>query len=550
MIVLCSYLQLLLKKHKSKVVALIFLIMMMQCLAVIVIVMTGKIIDALGDKQIESAIFLVSLYCAAVVLRVAIGPFQQRFRDRLFNSTVSSLGLRWCRSLLDKDFSFFKNLEVGALVRAYDRGLSAVYRMYVFFAEKVFYELIKAIFVSVYIIYLGGGEAFLIVFSGFLIFVFIVTRVLEKLKPIMDRINYCHDRISEQQAQLFGAFRSIQSVGAINTAPQALKKSYHNYSRYNMKYALYSSIIRGARFLLPGVCAGAVVLYYILTAEDTVNGWSSGDFVVIFLLVLELMTSLSLLLEVFPVKDEFIESQRNIQKALSCPVHGEQGHKQCSFDEASCQITVMPFSYSLSSEKKVNLVCKEKIVIKPGSHVAIMGASGEGKTTLSEIIVGIKKSKGCVFFNDIDVSDLSEESRIDLIYLEEHQSKFLQGDFFESVMFGKTNSFDISQKSIIQKLGLSHVKGLLHGGSFNKDHLSAGDRKRLGVVRACLFNRPITILDEPTESLRADLKQGMWCSVLELFRNRTVICITHDEEFAREFDYVISIKDHQIALSR
>ena len=125
----------------------------------------------------------------------------------------------------------------------------------------------------------------------------------------------------------------------------------------------------------------------------------------------------------------------------------------------------------------------------------------------------------------------------------------MKGDFNEAVLLGHHNH-DHDLSTILKDLSLEHLNDYLSAADAKIDQCSAGEKKRLGLLRAFCLSREIMILDEPTESLDTQLCHQIWPQIFQYLHGRTIICITHDLSYLKHFDMILELKDHQLHLTK
>ncbi|MCY4444215.1 MAG: ABC transporter ATP-binding protein [Proteobacteria bacterium] len=539
------------KKHPFKIFVLIAFIITIQSLQLAPTILLGLIIDTITQLQVDTSLRYIMIFIATILAISCLSPFQLRYRDQLFQSTSYLLGLKWCESLLQKDFSFFYNFKATSLMRAYQRALSQTYRMYVFLFETVLGHICKNILIISYLIYLGGTWVLLPLSVGATILVAITLHVLKTLQPLFDRVNQAHDQLSQNHIQLFRSFKSIQSIGAYSTASQNLQNSYNNLCSSKLKEATWQSIIKALELLFPGIVSAAVILIALQLNTTETSRWQGGDFAVVFLLLGEMSASWTHILAWIPFRRYYLESQRHLQDALAFrPKNSTQNTQQLTSITTlnHFNINILPFNFHLS--KTYSLYNKHPISIPFPAHVAIMGKSGGGKTTLAKIICNILPTQNTILIDKKDISSIPSNTLWRYLYYAADQPSFLELEncFHQAVMFGKTGLKDLPLTHDITHLKLQHLKEILIHGPWNQHKLSKGERKRIGLLRATRLNYPITVIDEPTESLDKELSKHTWNYLFKSFHNRTLICVTHDADILHRFDIILEVKDQHVRI--
>jgi len=189
--------------------------------------------------------------------------------------------------------------------------------------------------------------------------------------------------------------------------------------------------------------------------------------------------------------------------------------------------------------------------IKAGESLAIMGKSGEGKSTLLHILGTLDTAQsGTLYLNGETFSKKElarlRNQRIGFIF----QSYYLLEEFtvLDNVLMPMKIGRD--QRSSLEEIGLSLLKevGLEDKAPILAKYLSGGEKQRVSIARA-LCNQPDLILaDEPTGNLDQGYSkeiQDLLLSKAKQF-NTALIVVTHDQEFADRCDLVLSLKGGQL----
>ncbi|QDT37042.1 ABC transporter ATP-binding protein [Stratiformator vulcanicus] len=206
-------------------------------------------------------------------------------------------------------------------------------------------------------------------------------------------------------------------------------------------------------------------------------------------------------------------------------------------------------SYRQPDGTPVPVLDIERFEMRGGEQAVLLGSSGCGKTTLLNVIAGIRSpDSGQVLIDNVDVSRLSEPAR-DRFRAERIGFVFQTFNLLpaftalENVLLGMSFSGGKSDRSrateLLSRVGLSHRLG-------NKPaQLSVGERQRVAVARALANSPSLMLADEPTANVDSANQQN----VLELIRsacgeqNVTLLLVTHAPAVAEQFDRVEKLVD-------
>ena len=214
------------------------------------------------------------------------------------------------------------------------------------------------------------------------------------------------------------------------------------------------------------------------------------------------------------------------------------------------KISELSFSYQENLPKTLDRL---SLLIKPGEFVAITGASGAGKTTLVDCIIGaFKTAPGSILISGLDPLDAINKWPGAIGYVPQ-EVVILNATVRENVVFGYAES-EVPEKLIIDALKkahlFDHVSGLNNGiNSYVGDRgtkLSGGQRQRLGIARALVSKPKLLILDEATSSLDGKSEADISDSVNEFRGEVTTLIIAHRLSTIRNADKVIYMKKGKI----
>jgi len=225
--------------------------------------------------------------------------------------------------------------------------------------------------------------------------------------------------------------------------------------------------------------------------------------------------------------------------------------------EISYEFEVMPFknydikfeNVSFSYEKDKTVLKNISFEAKQGTSTALVGSSGSGKTTVTNLIARFWDCQsGIISIDGIDITKIYPEellTNISMIF----QDVYLVNDTIENnIKLGKPDATheevvkaakDASCHEFITELENSYDTVVGEGGST----LSGGEKQRISIARALLKDTPIILLDEATASLDADNEHEIRKSLDKLIKNKTVITIAHKLNTIKNYDQIIVMSD-------
>ena len=225
--------------------------------------------------------------------------------------------------------------------------------------------------------------------------------------------------------------------------------------------------------------------------------------------------------------------------------------------EISYEFEVMPFknydikfeNVNFSYEKDKPILKNISFEAKQGTSTALVGSSGSGKTTVTNLIARFWDCQsGIISIDGTDITKIYPEellTNISMIF----QDVYLVNDTVENnIKLGKPDATheevvkaakDASCHEFITELENSYDTVVGEGGST----LSGGEKQRISIARALLKDTPIILLDEATASLDADNEHEIRKSLDKLIKNKTVITIAHKLNTIKNYDQIIVMSD-------
>ncbi len=222
---------------------------------------------------------------------------------------------------------------------------------------------------------------------------------------------------------------------------------------------------------------------------------------------------------------------------------------------AKCIIELKSLKKSFGKEgARIDVLKGIDLEIGAGDMVAVLGASGAGKSTMMHIMGGLEKpTSGSVIYNGQDIYSIGKNS-ISKLRNEEigfvFQSHHLLPEFtaLENVMMplliGRKSRDHASKlgRKLLDEVGLNHRLDHKSG------ELSGGEQQRVAVARALVMSPKILLADEPTGNLDSKTGEEVFNTIIELNKCKgiTFVMVTHNENLALKMGKQVFVRDGRI----
>lgn len=220
--------------------------------------------------------------------------------------------------------------------------------------------------------------------------------------------------------------------------------------------------------------------------------------------------------------------------------------------DSSIKLDNITFAYGNSERNAIDGI---SLSVKAGEHIALVGPSGGGKTTLASLIARFWDVKsGSVKIGGADVKDIPSDKLMQYVSYVFQDSKLLKMSIMDNIRMGRP---DASDEEVMQALRDAQCMDIIEKFPDGVNtmigskgiYVSGGECQRLSIARAFLKNAPVLILDEATAFADPDNERLVQQAFEKLSKDKTVIMIAHRLSTVTNADCIYVLSDGKIAES-
>lgn len=389
--------------------------------------------------------------------------------------------------------------------------------------------MVSIAFVDIYII------LFITLTSIFFFFVFLP--IFKKTKYFSFKTTHSYSNLNAyliEFIQNFSYLKGTLRITKFNKIIYFLTKDITNISR---KISLYSNILTSIKEPV-----GVLIIVILLYVKVSIYNESLSEVVVIGLILYRVSQMIIDIQNNWRRLNESIAGVFKIEDSILILKDQEEKYGKIKNNFIKeIRLDGVCFAYD---EKKIINNCNLNICFK--NIIGIQGKSGEGKTTLIKLIMGlIKPDKGNIYYDKVSSGNIDLNSlRAQIGYVSQDINLF-NGSLKDNIVFWDNKK---SNKSKIKKV--MKLAGCFD--LYNRNHenvgdqalkLSGGQKQRIIIARELYKNPKILIFDEPTSSLDSGSEQIIKKTIRTLRNKYTVILISHKQSLLKICDQVYSIKN-------
>lgn len=372
-------------------------------------------------------------------------------------------------------------------------------------------------------------------------------------------VNKTIRRITHQTQQTFGVL-----IGTIQEAynGQRVVKIYNGYEYERTRFFevnnhLKTLLLQSQRVAAAGtpltqlitMLGVSVVIVFALT-QAIHDNLTIGEFTTFLSALLLLMTPVRRLSSLNGSTAAMTAAAESLFKMLDEPLEEDPGQTVLQKASGAVRFDNVAFQYPNAERAALQNFTLD---VQPGEMIALVGASGAGKTTLINLIPRFwAPTSGEIYFDGIAQSELTLRSLRDQIALVSQDVVIFDGTIADNIAYGHKDEVTREQiEAVIQAAALTDFIDSLPNGldtqvGPNGSQLSGGQRQRLSIARAFLKDAPILLLDEATSALDTESERHIQQSLNSLMKGRTTFVVAHRLSTIQHADRIIAMKDGQI----
>ncbi len=351
------------------------------------------------------------------------------------------------------------------------------------------------------------------------------------------------EKVSILNSRLANNLSGITTIKSFTTEQyeiERLRKDSNTYRESNQKaIALSAAFIPLIRMIILAGFTG-ILLYGGVQAAS--GALAVGTYSVLVFITQRLLWPLTRLGQTFDLYQRAMASITRVMDLLDTPININSGEKALALSEIKGEVRLDDITFAYNQREPI--IKNLSLHIPAGQTIAIVGATGSGKSTLVKLLLRLYEIKsGSITLDGQNIKDIVLWDLRRGIGLVSQDVFLFHGTIVENISYG---SPDATLTQIVEAATIAEADEFIHRLPQGYDtvvgergiKLSGGQKQRIAIARAILKDPPILILDEATSAVDNETEAAIARSLEKITQNRTTIAIAHRLSTIRHSDCI------------
>ena len=544
------------KKYKWGVIFYIFLGILGTVMGLASSVASKNLIDAVTGYDSSSIGVAAATIMGMSMGTIVVSGITSRISTKINVKVGNEIRADIYDQIINTDWESMSKFHSGDLLNRLTDDSSTVASSVLGWVPNLITQVVQFVCILSVVLYYDATMAIIALMSA-PISIIVSRSLMLRMRKFNKEIRVVRSDMMSFNEESFQNLQSLKAFNLSNVFSKRLRKVQNNYTKVSLDYNKFS-IITSSFMSIVGT-----FVYYSCFGWGVYRLWTGhityGTMTLFLQLSSRLQGSFSSLIDLVPSAIGATTAAGRIMEVIGLPRERfkdedliEILEKNIGISGVSLELDNIDFTY-LNTEKPV--FKNATIEANPNEIIALVGPSGEGKSTMMRLVLGLtnpKKGRAIIRgFNGLECG-ISASTRKLMAYVPQEKTMF-SGTIAENMRLVK---LDATDEEIINALKAacaydfveSLPQGIYSQIGERGSGFSEGQNQRLSIARAILRDSPILLLDEATSALDVATERKVLRNIMALAENRTCIVTTHRPSVLNMCDRVYKIAKGEVNL--
>ncbi|MEM1557710.1 MAG: ABC transporter ATP-binding protein [Thermoproteota archaeon] len=510
-------------------------------------VIAGKVVDLAVIKESSELWFYASAIILLILSSGGISFVREYLSGLMSQKVVYRIRVSIYKHLQDLSYSFYDKFDTGQIISRVSRDTENIGGMLGFAIPNLVASLLTLAIVAGVLVTTNLRLA-LIAFA-ITPFVLLISLFFNRIiRPLFEKSWVEISGMSTVIQEGVSGFKVLKALGVEDELFKKFDAKNAELYKMGMRITLLSSITWPSLGLIVGV--GSATLYWYGGLQVISGSISLGQLVTFTMYLGMLVWPIMSIGFVLSRYAEAMISARRIFEVLDAEPEVKEKPDAIELKNVRGEVCFENVTFGYDKDKPILTGLSFKV--KPGEKVAIVGATGSGKSTIIKLIPRFyDPQEGRILIDGVNIKDVKISSLRKNIGIV-HQDVFLfPTSIKENIAYGKPNATleEIEKVTKIAKIH-DYIMSLPNGYDTIVGErgvtLSGGQRQRIAIARALLVNPSILILDDSTSSVDSETEREIYDSLKELVKDKTVFIVTQRLSTLKLAERIIVVENGKV----
>jgi ATP-binding cassette, subfamily B, bacterial len=469
------------------------------------------------------------------------------FGDVMSAKLKKQLSERYYYHLLGLPQGYFDKELTGTIINRLNRTIFEVTNFLNIFANN-FFQMILTIILTLGIVLFYSWEIALLLFIVYPLFLWLTALTSRKWQMYQTQKNEQTDIASGRFAEVVAQIKVVKSFIQEKLELRHFERHYQRTVDITYKQSSYWHNMDIARRLILNVIF--FLIFGFIFWQTSIQRFSIGEMILLIQLVNMVRMPIFSMSFIVDNTQKAIAGCRDYAGVMDLkPAIVDRAHAgEMSVKHGAIKYEDVSFAYHEGEEVLRGI----SFTVEPGAKLALVGESGEGKTTLTNLLLRLyEPTKGKIFIDDTDISSVRQRSLRENIAVVFQDPALFSGSIIENIAYARPHA---SKKEVINAAKAANAHEFISKLDKGYDSqigerglkLSGGQKQRIAIARAVLKDAPILILDEATSSLDSRAEHLVQDALERLMKNRSSLIIAHRLSTIAHVDKIVTLRGGRV----
>jgi len=495
---------------------------------------SGDTVD-LGAVAIAAGVGLVAVVVGGVMTRAGLVRLVKQASTGLSDLRVSVFS-----HLLQRSMLTVQTERRGALVSRVTSDVTTL-QEFLEWGGVMFLVNGTQVFMSLVVMALYEWRLALIVLVGVIVYAASLLWFQRVLRRRYDRVRENVANSLAVMGEAINALPEVRAYGAEATTLARVADALERRFQAQFKAAHFGNVLFSTAEIFAAALTVIVITVGLFMGPE--EGITVGVLLAFLFLVNLLIAPIQTLVEILDFAQSAASGLRRIVDTLDAPIEIPEAANPVDLPPGILDVSFQEVGFAYPGGPEV--VSDVTVAVPPGGRLAVVGATGSGKTTFAKLLVRLlDPDRGIVFIGGNDLRTVARASLRSRVAFVPQEGFLFTGTIADNIRYGHPGASDSEVTAAFHELDLEDWLGQLPAGIHTRvgergSSLSAGERQLVALVRAWVSNPDLLVLDEATSAVDPALDVSLRRAIDRLISGRTSVTIAHRLATAEAADDVL-----------